>query len=167
MNVHRVTFVHKGHRQHTQKEKKMVTGNYHGLFESEIYKEFQSIVGKGNITRSFKEFMETTIATNNNQIDGINIKIIDQEIEKLTKKLSKIGAELKKNQEIKEKHEENLQKIKENDLKMEKERIENAKKCVKCGNLINEDLKKHQVNKGIMGHGCWMATPPREMAKWL
>ena len=59
----------------------MSSGNFHAIFDSETYREFVCIVGKGNVRKTFEDYMMTVISTNNMDSSDVNIKIIDLKIE--------------------------------------------------------------------------------------
>lgn len=141
-------------------------GNIHILVDPNTYKEFMAIVGRGNLTRTIEQFMLNTIAVNNKDTKGIDIKLLNNDLERLKRKLSKIQAELTQKQKLKEKYEEEHRKAEELALIEEKERIEAKHKCIQCGRIINEAEKIHKFPKGSVCSGCFMAADSSNIKRW-
>ena len=144
----------------------MVKGNYHATFDPKLYTEFVAVVGKGNVKRALEDYMINTLAVYNKDINKINIKIIGQEIDDLTKKLSKTQAILSRKVEIRDrflKESEEKELIK---LKIEKETIENAKKCLKCGSILSEKHQKVDVKGGFVCKSCWHTAEREDYVRW-
>lgn len=145
----------------------MVYGNFHAIFDPQVYKDYMVIVGKGNIRRTIEEHMMNVIAVNQKDATGIDIKLINMDIEKLTKKLSGIQAELQNKMELKEKYEANKMLEEETRLQTEKEKIESQKKCINCGNMIPEGTKSHTFPKGNVCNACFMSAGLGDDKKWM
>lgn len=144
----------------------MVKGNFHAVFNPDIYQEFQKIVGKGNVRAEFEKYMNTVVATNNDDIDGIDIKLLNLEIERLNKFIQKKKAELENKLRLKEQI-ENKEKIKQEELlKAEKDKIEKATKCAHCGAIIHEKMTSHDFEIGKICNSCFMSDAKDNIKKW-
>lgn len=144
----------------------MTTGNFHALFDAQLYKDFVQIVGKGNITKSLTEYMQNVVATQNQDIEGIDIKLVNLEIEKLQKKISKLQSELQKQLQMKDKYEHLQQTAEEKRLLEEKQRIEAATKCINCGSFLEDGKKSHTFPKGNVCNGCFMSATGESIKRW-
>lgn len=141
-------------------------GNFHGIFDAETYRQFQIIVGKGNVRKQFEDYMLAVIALHNKDIEGINIQLINLKIEKSTQKMTKMQSELQKLVEIKSKFEENKHKLEENRLEKEKEHIEKLKTCINCGLLLSEKHKFQNFSGGKVCHACFMSCDKDDINRW-
>lgn len=144
----------------------MATGNFHAVFDQTLYREYMNIVGKGNVARSITEYMQNVVAQQNQDIEGINIKLTILEIDKLQKKISKLQAELLQKTQIKEKYETLQKEAEEKRLIEEKDRIEASTKCINCGNFLEGDKKSHRFPKGNVCNGCFMSATGDSIKRW-
>jgi hypothetical protein len=144
----------------------MVIGNFHANFDPETYKKFQEIIGKGNVSRTFQNFMLSTIATQENDIDGVDLKLINIEIEQLKKQQIKITTELQNKLGIRENIEKKQAEIEKKRLEIEKKQLENAKKCSICGKNIEKKDKKVDVKSGILCLNCYYSSSREQRKKW-
>lgn len=51
-------------------------------------------------------------------------------------------------------------------LKKEKEEEERLKKCICCGNMLGEKVKKHKFAKGFVCNGCFMTAESTQIKEW-
>ena len=142
----------------------MTRGNYHASFDEQTFEDFAEIVGRGNIKRHLEEYMVNVIATTNQDIDGINIRLVNLEIGKLTRELTKIKSKLDSKVAIKTKYEEREEEMKQSKLKEERKKIEQAQKCQNCGKIVT-DPSLLQMD-GKICKGCFMSLPANELRKF-
>ena len=105
-------------------------------FPYDLYKEFESMAGHGNVTHTIVELMSQFVACNKKDLDSVNLKLLDKEIDGLNKKKAKLDAELRSKIDIKEKTLEALENKEKEKLEAEKERLESSNSCINCGNSI-------------------------------
>lgn len=144
----------------------MVTGNFHATFDPKTYMDYVKIVGKGNVRSSLEKYMNNIIAYNNQDIDGINIKLIEMDIERLQNSITKLNAELQHKQQLREKYEENRRKNEENRLELEKNALEKTKKCANCGKILNEKMKIEEFPIGKVCNTCFMSAIKEDLRRW-
>ena len=145
----------------------MTKGNFHGNFDPETYQQFQDLVGKGNVTNNFEDYMMRTIATEKADITGIDIQLLNIEIGRLTKRLTKIQAEIKAKIALKEQYEQNGKEKEEEVLKQEKERLESSQTCDNCKRIIPEIMKIHKFAKGQICQACYGSLPAADLKGWI
>ena len=144
----------------------MVMGDFHAVFEPNVYKEFVQIVGKGNVTKSFQQYMMNVVATSKKDIGAINIQILTMEIERLQKKSADIASELQTKLQIREKHETLVHNEEEKRLKKEKEHILSQKTCLNCQRVLSESEKRHTFKLGVVCNGCFMVDSSKKVGVW-
>lgn len=142
----------------------MVSGNFHAIFDPQTYREFVEIVGKGNVRRVFEDFMLNTIATDRKDAEGINIQILNIEIDKLQKRLNKVQAELQNKLSMKEKYEQMQVDAEEQRLKKEKDDLEKKSRCANCGNM--QSKKFHIFPVGNVCNSCFLNADKHQIKKW-
>ena len=123
----------------------MAGGQIHLYIDPNVHTEFINIVGKGNQTKVIYEYIMNVIATHNQDVTKINMKLVNQKIDMLNKDISKLKAELSYHLEMKDRIEKENMINEEKKLIKEKEKIESMQNCVNCGNMLH--LKKHQTNQ--------------------
>ena len=142
------------------------TGNFHGSFDPNVYMSYVQIVGKGNVTQSLQQYMQTVIATHHQNVEGVNLKILQLEIEDIQKRITKQKAELDSKLVLKGKIEEKAKDAEKQRLEAERKKIEETSKCMSCGNVLG-DRKFHELKRGKLCHACYMSMSPKDMARFL
>ena len=146
--------------------KKMVEGNFHAVFDAETYKKFVQIVGRGNVTRAFQDYMMNTICVQSKDVDGIDIQLVNMDISKLQKEISEKQAQLNEKVQLKTKYEANITEIERKKLEKQKAETERLSKCQNCGQILPEKAKRHKFNVGAICHACYMTADANSYQKW-
>lgn len=144
----------------------MDTGQIHVQLDPITKQKFIEIVGRGNVSRILIEYINNSIATYNKDISGINIALINQKIEILTKNLSKTQSELQNLASLKDEFERQKLVSEEKRLLEEKGRIELMYKCVVCGLVFNDDSKLFRLGEKVFCRGCYHNLDGKELKKY-
>lgn len=133
--------------------------------DSDILKRFDRAIGKGNRSEAVSKYMQTYSLTKDDNVDGINAEIIRHEILDLNKKISDTQAEREKKQSILDAYYKKKNEAEQKELRLQREKLQVANKCLKCGNLI--DSKKHKVfPKGLVCQSCFLAASGEDVKGW-
>jgi len=132
--------------------------------DSEVIEDVKQL--KINVSGEINEFLKNLLDTYNEDVEGINIRLERIALEKALKKMNHWQNIAKKKQVLIEKWEEIRQKSEENKLKAEKEAIENSKKCVNCGRIIEESERKNNFPIGIICNGCYLGASGQDFKRW-
>ena len=132
----------------------------------QTYVDFQNAVGKGNVTKALEEYMVTVVGLKSGDTDKIDLDILENEINKLSKDLSKIQTKLQNKITLKEKMQTKIQEKEIQRLEAEKKAIEEAKKCYNCGMFIQEGKKVHEFPVGNICNGCFMSMSNEQYENW-
>ena len=143
----------------------MVGGNYHGAFEPDLYEQYVKVVGKGNVTKSFANFMENTINIAKQDAGKINLSLLQLEIDKIHKQISKLSSELNKKMALKDQLVLEIEEKKQKELQKEKETIENQQKCSHCNFPILKG-KTFTFPIGIICQSCYSNNMADNIDKW-
>ena len=95
-----------------------------------------------NLSELIRHYLTDFVNQKKNNINGINIQLVQLELQQNIQKMSEIQAKVKNNEQILAEFKENQDKITQENLKKEAKRIEKINKCANCGNVINE---KHRI----------------------
>lgn len=134
----------------------MVTGNFHAIFEKETYLDFVSIVGKGNVRKAFEDYMLNVIASSKQDIDGINLQMLELEIDKIKSIISKKQAELQNKLTLKEQIIKQMEEKKQEELQKEKERIQKETTCINCHAVLTEKTAREIIKGVVACRSCSM-----------
>lgn len=135
----------------------MTKGNFHAIFDPQVYNEFANNVGKGNIAKNIEDFMRSFNARDKGDVKSINIEILNLEIATLQKQKIKVDSELNSKLTQRERLMAGREKEEKDRLKSEKDKLENAKRCVKCDRIIEEDKKIYNLGNGkVACRACFM-----------
>lgn len=144
----------------------MVTGNFHAVFDQNLYREFVDLVGKGNVTKEFSTFMQTRLSTSKQDFEGIDIQILQIEIKDLEKQLLRLQTKLQRKRDLMERYEKNQQENEKKRLENEKKQVEKQKNCLNCGKNLRENLKKHAIKGGFVCNSCFMTARLPQFKQW-
>jgi len=144
----------------------MVTGNFHYSCDVEVYKDFQSLVGKGNVTKKIQEFMENFLLTKNENLNHISMEKVKLELEELTQKQAKMAQKRAKMADLLQKMEQKMASERVENLKNEEQRLKNLIKCVKCGQELSEQHKSQKMPAGLVCKACFLLGSREDFEKW-
>lgn len=131
----------------------------------EILEIFDNAVGKGNRSKAIEDYMQTYSLTKNDKIEGINAEILRKEIEKLTKTIAELTAEQQKKQKLLDSYYQKRDEEQQKQLIEEKNRMEKAKECVKCGKNT-EGLPVKSFPLGTVCRSCFLSAGGEDLKKW-
>jgi len=123
--------------------------------DGDIAEEYKETVGKGNVSRELEEYMKRIIATKTQSKEYNDIELIKKDIEIKKKSYDTLSAELRVLNEQKDHIEQQELKKDLEQLQKEAEEKANAKKCVKCNNVVDEN-RKYTVKNGFICRSCFM-----------
>lgn len=144
----------------------MATGNFHGVFEPSVYKQFVHNVGKGNVRKKLEEFMVSFNAQQSGDVDEISIEELNIDIHRLENTKTRIITELESKVAIRDRIKESLENKRKMALEAERERIQNAMKCLQCGKVMKDDHTTHSFDKGIVCNSCFLGANKEKLSRW-
>lgn len=119
-----------------------------------------------NISGEFNDFLKALLNQYNEDVDGINVRLERINLEKAIKKNQYWQSTIKECQAKIEKWEQRHKEKEEERLKKEKEEIENSKKCLNCGRVIEGEMKSHEFIKGIVCNVCFLNSNADDLKRW-
>lgn len=132
--------------------------------DSDIIEEIRQL--KINISGEINEYLKAILARYNEDLEGINIKLENIALEKAIKKLNHWQSEVKNIQTRITKWEDSQKTKKEEELKKEKQKIENTKKCINCGRILQEGNKFKEFTKGKVCYSCFLGMTKDDLDRW-
>ena len=122
---------------------------------------------KINFSQTMEEVLKHKLSYLKQDIKGIDIIIIKKELKKEENKMLTSQQKVNTLRENIKKHEEMIQNDEINRLKEEKDKIDKAKTCVICNNLINDKERIMNITKDKIAHrNCYLTIDPIEMRKY-
>lgn len=135
--------------------------NLHLSLDAAVFKQYERIVGKGNVTRAVEDHMRSYANASKGDYDVAVLKV---EIDALQEKQRKVSTELQQKVELME-HLTEVAKQKElKELQAEQEAYESAAKCQVCGTM--ESPKWHNFAIGKICNYCFMNSDAKQVAYW-
>jgi DNA repair exonuclease SbcCD ATPase subunit len=134
--------------------------------DNTIYSDFQTAMGKGNISAKLEEYMANCVNIVKSDSNAINIKLLNNEINQLEEEQSKISSKLTKLRHLKEMYVKAQAEAETKKLEEEKERIENQNRCANCGNVLGEKQRSHKFAVGLICNPCFMTSNSSLIKKW-
>lgn len=135
--------------------------------ESTIADQYKSIVGKGNVSSDIEEFMRSKILAKHRIVNTADVLLLNKELEEKERQKMEIDTEVVLLRDQKRVIDEQVSAKEKEDLLAQKEREENAKKCVVCGGFI-DDLKNYKTAAGgMMCHSCFNGLSVDALKKYF
>jgi len=119
-----------------------------------------------NMSKEFQNFLSKYINTYHQNIDGIDLEILNIEIDRLKLEADDINLQLRGKLELKEQIEAKMKNKEEERLKVEKENLEKLNKCIACGHIFNDDMKKYGFRQGNVCKACFVVATNDDVEKW-
>jgi len=119
-----------------------------------------------NISQSTEETIRNKLMFLNGDISGINEQILEIELKKDEKELTKLQIKVAQQKELLAKIRMDRTKNEQARLEKEKERIEKAKRCHNCGNILSDKQKFHRFPKGNICNGCYLSCDKEQIRTW-
>lgn len=107
-----------------------------------------------NMSAEIRGFLSNLRSSQEDNIEGINMKIEKMKHKELVNKISKVTAEIKATESRINRYDKLQIEKQENALKQEKERISNQTKCKHCGNQCDDKSLKQINDDTILCRSC-------------
>jgi len=131
-----------------------------------LEEEYWNKLPKGKGSEIIRSMIRDYIHAQEDSVEDIDVEMLQIEINHLNNQIRQMVAKRDTKQtrfkqimaEIEEKRIQGLEE--------EKRRIEEAKKCINCGKLLDDQQKSHKLTKGLVCNGCFLAASAKDFEKW-
>jgi hypothetical protein len=121
---------------------------------------------EGSRSEIIRKFMRDYNNTLKGNLNDINIEILKVQIITLENQKIKIDTELQSKKNIVEQAIKAQEELRVNKLEEDKKKIEEAKKCLNCGKILEEGMRSHNFPKGLVCHSCFMGVDSKKVKEW-
>ncbi len=118
-----------------------------------------------NVSGMFNDYLKVLVLEETRDVEGVNLELLNTEIQKEQELFDKHQAKISQLRVTKKSLETKIEAEKEEALRVEKEKLEQAKKCVKCGNLAVNNPKKFP--KGTLCNPCYRSMSGMDLDKFM
>lgn len=133
-------------------------------FNKQDYDEFESIVGNGQVQRNINDLISQFISINSKDVSNIDLRLLDKEIQKLTKEKIKLDCELQAKLNLKKELLSKRDQKEKDLLEAEKIKIKESNSCKECGTLIAGEGKTFNI--GSICNQCFFVATEEQYKKW-
>jgi len=119
-----------------------------------------------NMSKALNDYLKRLIIDQEEDLEGVNYELLSIDILKLQNSINQQQAMLTSKIKQKEQIQEQIEKNKTEELEADKKRIEDAKKCLNCGKLLDERQKSHKFTNGLVCNGCFLSGSAQDYKKW-
>ena len=134
--------------------------------DDSIFTEFQSIIGRGNVSGKVEEYMGNLVNLTKEDSSAINVRLVKNKLINLEDEHSKRSIEITALRQQLQMYEKVQIETENQKLQQEKERIENQNKCANCGNILGEKVRSHKFSIGLICNPCFMTSNKESIKKW-
>jgi DNA repair exonuclease SbcCD ATPase subunit len=119
-----------------------------------------------NISKSTEEALTTILNIKKGNLTGAEEMLIRKKLETKQSALTKLQGEVSGLRQQLVQIEEMKNQSEEERLEKQKDYEESLRKCINCGQILEESHKKHNFKKGTVCHGCFMNMTSDSFKRW-